>query len=339
MKRPTIATIAREFGVSKMTVSRVINNRPGVSQDLRTRIQQAIAEKGYLPSASARNLALGKKNLVGILVPDVVSEWIAPLLLGIGQQADSLGFQVMLRSTGHGVVPSNDSKENLAETSLTDGLIIASWRLPAPVVERLAQRGVPVVVVDGYFRSDKVPWVSSTYRSGANEVIGYLTALGHRKIAFLGGGADPYVSRQQLEGYLAGLTEAGMVPNPSWILQGDYSRESGYRLASQLLGMLDRPTAIFAANDAMAVGVLQCAHDLGLNLPADLSVVGFDDTLGQAAIPPLTTVFRDLKETGRWAMRLLAEQINSQSSTREIVQKDLPTRLIVRRSAGNPREE
>jgi LacI family transcriptional regulator len=157
MKRPTIATIAQKLGVSKMSISRVINNQSGVSQALRVRIKQVIEETGYLPSASARNLALGRNNLVGILVPDVVSEWIAPLLLGIGEQADLLGFQVMLRTTGHGIVSNNNSHEDLVESSLTDGLIIASWWFPALFVERLAERGMPVVVVDGYFRSDKVP--------------------------------------------------------------------------------------------------------------------------------------------------------------------------------------
>jgi LacI family transcriptional regulator len=338
MKRPTIATIAKKFGVSKMTVSRVVNNQEGVSQALRARIQQFIEEMGYLPSASARYLALGKNNLVGILVPDVVSEWIAPLLLGIGEQASALGFQVMLRTTGQGIVAGDNSHEELVESSLTDGLIIASWRFPASFVERLVERGVPVVMVDGYFRSEKVPWVSSAYRSGSSDVLRYLAALGHRKIAFLGGGAGPYVARQQLEGYLAGLAEAGLSPNPAWILQGDYTRESGYRLAAELFGRAERPTAVFAANDPMAVGVLQYAHDQGLNLPRDLSVVGFDDTLGVSTVPPLTSVVRDLRETGRWAMRLLVDQIYQGDDHPEVPQKDLPTRLVVRRSTGAPKE-
>ncbi len=338
MKRPTIATIAQKLGVSKMSVSRVINNQAGVSQALRTRIKQVIEEIGYLPSAAARNLALGRNNLVGILVPDVVSEWITPLLLGIGEQASSLGFQVMLRTTGMGVVANNKTHEDLVESSLTDGLIIASWRYPVSYVERLVKRGVPVVIVDGYFRSEKVPWVSSAYREGAMEVMRYLTGLGHRKIAFFGGGAEPYVSRQQLEGYLAGLAEAGISPNPGWILQGDYSRESGYKLAVELFGRVEQPTAVFAGNDPMAVGVLQYAHDLNLNLPQDLSIVGFDDTLGASTAPPLTSVMRDLRETGHWAMRLLAEQIYNSDGKREVIQKDLPTRLIVRRSTCSPKE-
>jgi LacI family transcriptional regulator len=343
MKRPTISTIAQKLGVSKMTISRVINNRPGVSQILRTQVLQVIEDLGYLPSASARNLALHRSNLIGILVPDVVSEWIAPLLLGIGEEADSLGFQVMLRSTGRGVVTQNNSQEKLIESSMTDGLIIASWRIATQYVERLTKRGMPIIVVDGYFRSDKVSWVSSAYREGAVEVVRYLVGLGHKKIAFISGGVDPlvgdvipYIAQQQLDGYLAGMKEADISPNHAWILQGDYTRELAYKLASELLAEDDRPTAIFSANDPMAVGVLQAAHARGLNLPKDLSVVGFDDTLGASTVPPLTSVHRDLRETGRCAMRLLADKIKDNDSLSKVVQMELPTRLIIRQSTSPP---
>ena len=339
MKHPTISTIAQKLGVSKMTVSRVINNRPGVSQPLRASVMQAIEDLGYLPSASARSLALGRSNLIGILVPDVVSEWITPLLLGIGEEADILGFQVMLRSTGRGIVSQNDFHERMFESSLTDGLVVASWRIPTQYVERLAGKGMPIVVVDGYVRSEKVSWVSSTFREGIIEAVRYLAGLRHRKIAFLGGGinpqfgnAIPYIARQQLDGYLGGMKDAGLIPNPEWILHGDYTRESGYQLASQLLGGEERPTAIIACNDPMAAGVIQVARAMGMNLPKDLSVVGFDDTLGSSITPPLTSVFRDLKETGRCAIRLLADQINHPEQENPPVQMDLPTHLIIRES-------
>jgi LacI family transcriptional regulator len=339
MKHLTISTIAQKLGVSKMTISRVINNRPGVSPRLRARVMQAIEEMGYQPSAAARNLALRRSNLIGILVPDVVSEWIAPLLLGIGEGADELGFQVLLRSTGRGVVSPKNFHEKMIESSLTDGLVVASWRIPTQYIERLAEKGMPTVVVDGYVRSEKVSWVSSTFRQGIIEAVRYLVDLGHCKIAFLSGGITqtdedtiPYIAGQQLDGFLAGMKDAGLAPNPAWILHGDYTRESGYQLAWKLLGGEDRPTAVIAGNDPMAAGVLQVAHGMGIIIPKDLSVVGFDDTLGSSTAPPLTSVFRDLKETGRRAMRLLADQIKHSEVASPVVQIDLPTRLVVRQS-------
>lgn len=322
-----------------MTISRVINNRPGVSQPLRTKVMQAIEDLGFLPSASARSLVLGRSNLIGILVPDVVSEWITPLLLGIGEEADKLGFQVMLRSTGRGIVSQENFHERMIESSLTDGLVVASWRIPTQYIERLAGKGIPIVVVDGYVRSEKVAWVSSAFREGIIEAVRYLVGLRHRKIAFLGGGinpqfgnAIPYIASQQLDGYLEGMKDAGLHPNPAWILHGDYTRESGYLLASELLSGEDQPTAIIASNDPMAAGVIQVAHSMGMNLPKDLSVVGFDDTLGSSITPPLTSVFRNLKETGRCAIRLLADQINHPEQANSAVQMDLPTHLVVRES-------
>jgi LacI family transcriptional regulator len=341
MKRPTISTIAKKLGVSKMTISRVINNRPGVSQALRDQVMQVIEDLSYLPSAAARNLALRQSNFIGILVPDVVSEWIAPLLLGIGEEADCLGFQVMLRSTGRGVEAQNNIQEELIESGMTDGLIIASWRIPLAYIERLVKRGVPLVVVDGFYRSDKVSWISSTYRQGATDVVRYLISLGHRRIAFISGGINsggndviPYVTKEQMNGYLDGFIEADLPSNPAWILHGDYTRESAYKLAFELLSGEDRPTAIFAANDPMAIGVLQAAHAKGLNLPEDLSVVGFDDTLGASTVPPLTSVCRDLRETGRQAMRVLADQIKRGEHLDPVAQIEIPTQLIIRQSTS-----
>ncbi|MCL4562721.1 MAG: LacI family transcriptional regulator [Chloroflexi bacterium] len=338
MRRPTISTLAKELGVSKMTISRVINDRPGVSAKLRAQIRQVIEDSGYAPSPFAQNLASGRSGLIGILVPDVVSEWISPLLLGVGEEANALGFQVLIRSTGRGISSDHKSQKSLVESSLTDGMIIASWRVPAPVVERLAQRHVPVVLVDGYFRSPNIPWVSSSFREGAAEMVRYLAEIGHERIAFLSGGAEPYVALEQLGGFYEGLAETGIPEENAWVFHGDYLRESGYKLGRDLLSSPERPTAIFAANDPMAVGVLQAAHHLGLSIPEDLSVVGFDDTLGAKTVPQLTSMLRDLYEIGRQAMRVVIDQLEDRTEPGEVVQLDLPTRLIVRQSSAPPKK-
>lgn len=337
MSRVTISTIAKKLGVSKMTVSRVINNRPGVSAELRTRVLQFIEEDHYSPSMTARNLALGRTNLISVLVPDMVSEWIAPLLLGIGAEAEDLGYQVLVRSTGRGIAVGPDNPNMFVESELADGLIIASWWIPISYTENLARRSKPLVLIDGYVQPEEdITWVSSDYRQGSIDLVRHLVELGHQRIAFLSGGSKSYTSQMQTTGFMEGMQRSGLAPNPEWVLDGDYTRESGYRLATQILAKKEWPSAIYAANDPMAVGVLQVAHELGINVPADLSVVGFDDTLGINTAPPLTTVSRDYKEIGRTAARLLITQLKGAENPGPAVRINLETRLVVRHSTGAP---
>lgn len=337
MPRITISTIAKKLGVSKMTVSRVINDRPGVSSELRARILQVIEEMDYLPSITARNLALGRTHLISVLVPDMVSEWIAPLLLGIGAEAEDSGFRVLVRSTGRGIALGPNKPNLFVESELADGLIVASWWVPMAYTENLVRHSKPLVLIDGYVRPNHVTWVSSTYREGAKEIVKHLAELGHRRIAFISGGSQAYIAQQQLAGFLEGMQLCGLSTETDWVLDGDYTRESGYRLARQILVRPDRPTAVFAGNDPMAVGVMQVAHELSLNVPSDLSVAGFDDTIGAGTVPPLTTTLRDYKEIGRTAARLLIDQLEGKVKPGTVTQVDLPTRLVVRQSTAAPK--
>ncbi|OJX40530.1 MAG: hypothetical protein BGO78_05955 [Chloroflexi bacterium 44-23] len=336
MARPTLSTVAKKVGVSKMTVSRVINNRPGASPELRKKIQEAIKEIGFVPSASARSLASGRSNLIGVIVPNIVSEWIIPLILGIGAEAENRGFQMLLHSTGYDQKSAMDSQDFLIESNHTAGLIFASWHIPISFPLHLAKKDIPVVIVDGYSRPSNLQWVSTDDREGAASVVRHLVELGHRRIAFIGGGEEPYLAKNRLAGFLEGLAMNSLLPEDSTILQGDFTIESGRRLGLEILSMANRPTAIFAASDPMAIGVLQIAHDLALSIPQDLSIVGFDDTLASTTVPGLTTVKRDYKEMGRMAVTLLADQLDGFVQQGTTVQMDLPTQLVVRQSTAVP---
>src|SRR3990172_12467415 len=166
MSRPTIAEIARRAGVSKMTVSRVINDRPGVSPKLRARVQRLIARMGYVPSAAARSLSMGRSDAIGMFVPDIISEWITPLILGVGEAAAALGFQLLLRTTGRGAAFAPNAHELLIRSEMVSGLIGASWRVPITFAQEMARHGTPIVVIDGYARPNDVLWVSATDRAG-----------------------------------------------------------------------------------------------------------------------------------------------------------------------------
>jgi LacI family transcriptional regulator len=335
MARPTIAEIARRARVSKMTVSRVINDRPGASPKLRARVQKVIEQMGYVPSVLARSLSKGRSDVIGMFVPDIISEWITPLLLGAGEAAAALGFQVLLSTTGRGEAFAPNAHELLIRSDLISGLIAASWRVPITFAQQMVRRGTPVVVIDGFIRHHDVLWVSAADRAGAFEITQHLIRLGHQRLAFIGGG-DSYLAQERLGGFLEALAAAGLKPQKSLLTHGDFTRESGYACARRLLSQPNRPTAIFAANDPMAVGALQAAHDLRLALPKDLSIVGFDDTLAAGTYPPLTTVARDYKEMGRTAVRLLAEHLNGKAPPGPLAQIDVPTRLVIRQSTASP---
>ena len=336
--RVTIGSVAEQARVSKMTVSRVIDERPGVAPRVRARVQRVIDELGYVPSARARSLAIGRGNVIGLILPDIVSEWTTPLLLGVGEAAEALGFQILVRTTGRGQTYTSDAPDLLTGSDLAEGVIVNSWRVPVEFAQRVARRRGAIVVIDGYARAADVPWVSAADRTGAREATLYLAGLGHRRLGFIGGGREPYLAQERLAGFREGLAAAGLRAEAGLVRQGHFTREGGYACALRLLRLPEPPTAILAANDPMAVGVLQAAHELGLRLPEALSVVGFDDTLAAGTYPALTTVARDYKEMGRAAMRLLAFQLNGPSPAEaEPAQIDVPTRLVVRQSTAPPR--
>jgi DNA-binding LacI/PurR family transcriptional regulator len=250
---------------------------------------------------------------------------------------------MLVRTTGRGQTYATDAPDLLTGSDLAEGVIVNSWRVPVEFAQRVARRRGAIVVIDGYARAADVPWVSATDRAGACEAAQYLASLGHRRIGFIGGGRAPYLAQERLAGFRAGLAAAGVRLEAALVRQGDFTREAGYACALRLLRLPQPPTAIFAANDPMAVGVLQEAHELGLRLPEALSVIGFDDTLAAGTYPPLTTIMRDYKEMGRAAMRLLAAQLSRQDNDdgpepeRQTLQIDVPTRLVVRQSTAPPR--
>ncbi len=331
--RPTMADVAARAGVSKMSVSRVVNGASGVSPEMARRVQQAIRQLNYIPSQRARSLAVGRTQLLGMIVLDVVSEWVWPLIRGAGQQAEDLGYQILLRTTGAGQVA--DLPDPQMHSDLLDGLIIVSWRVPLTFARRLARRGYPVVLIDAFERPEGIAWVSSQDREGARLATLHLRQLGHRRIAFISGGAAPYLARERLAGFRLGLKQSGGgAPD---VVQGDFTRDSGYGAARRLLRRTRPPTAIFAANDLMAIGTLEAARQLGVPVPERLSVVGFDDISSAGHLQPaLTTVARPYEAMGALAVQQMVESMRAPAGARPARQFDLPTRLVVRESTAAP---
>jgi LacI family transcriptional regulator len=351
-KRLTIEDIARLAGVSRTTVSRVLNRRPDVERETRAHVLRVIDEHGYVPSITAAGLAGGRNRLIGMVLPTFTWPIIADLLRGMSEILQQTSYELVLYTF-------DDEKRNpdrrdiisrLLATQLASGFlaVFPGHQLSAQLTE-LYQQGVPVVIIDDQLEQ-RTPWVRADNVAGAYSAVRHLVELGHHRIAHIKGPHAYLASHDRHRGYLRALEEAGIAPEPELILEGDFLPPSGYSCAIQLFDLPPerRPTAIFASADQMAYGVLRAAEERNLAVPRDVALVGFDDDAPSAhVLPPLTTVRQPSFEMGREAIQLLLGLLAASESadgdaesprtTPAIVSPQpivLPTKLIVRASCG-----
>jgi LacI family transcriptional regulator len=325
----TIADVAAEAGVSIATVSKVINGRYGVAAATLQRVQSVIDQLGYESSLVARSLRSQRTNVIGILVADI-EPFSAELLKGAGAAIRARDYELIVYSgSGHGKDNSGWERRYVSRLggTLTDGLILVT-----PTVVDVSD-AVPIVAVDPHTGPSTLPSVHADNLTGAITATEHLISLGHRRIGFLAGRPDLESARQREQGYRDALAAAGITLDPALIRVGDYELETSEEPARQLLTLDDRPTAVFAANDLSAIQTLHVARSLGLSVPDDLSVIGFDNIPESALMaPPLTTIDQSIQEMGRRAVELLIGLI--EGDLERPGQITLPTRLVVRRSTG-----
>src|SRR5919197_2588344 len=295
--RLTIRQIADLAGVSIATVSRVLNGRNDVSPETREAVSRVIRENGYTANRSARGLSAGRTGLVGVLVPLIYPAYFAAILAGAAEALSEQDLRVVLSPTGH----EHDREVSLLDRlmhGLTDGALIVLPEESSQELERLIDQGYRFVVVDPRLPLDeRIPSVSAAHTSGAHLAMGHLLELGHRRIAAITGPGGWVATEDRRRGYHAALAAAGILPPPELEVASDFEIGGGVEAAGALLDLPERPTAIFAFNDNIAIGAIQAARARGLRVPEDLSVVGFDD-VGNATIvtPALTTVRQPLAE-------------------------------------------
>jgi LacI family transcriptional regulator len=327
----TIGDVAAQAGVSIATVSKVINGRYGVAPATLERVQAVIDDLGYESSLVARSLRSRRTNVLGIVVADI-EPFSAELLKGAGAAIRERGYELIVYSgSGHGKDNSGWERRYISRLggTLTDGIILVT-----PTVVDVDD-GTPVVAVDPHTGPSNLPSVHSDNLAGAMAAIRHLLELGHRRIGFLAGRPDLESARSREQGYRQALADAGIAVDPDLIRVGDYDLEMSQEPARQLLTLDDRPTAIFAANDLSAMQTMHVARTLGLAIPGDVSVVGFDNIPESALIePPLTTIDQSIQEMGRRAVELLIAVIDGETGPAQ--QVTLPTRLVVRQSTGVP---
>jgi LacI family transcriptional regulator len=330
-RRVTIAVIAREAGVSVPTVSRVLNGRTDVSTATRDRVELLLREHGYRRRNSRQR---GRTGLIDLVFNDLDSPWALELIRGVEDVTHAAGVATVVSAVHHRPAATRRWLQSL-RTRTSDGVIFVNSDVTAPIHRELHRLNIPVVVVDpvGGAAAD-VPTIGATNWSGGLCAAEHLISLGHRRIGLVAGPKRLLCSRARLDGYRAGLEAAGIAVAYELLRQGDFTHESGFAAGGDLLDLAERPTAVFASSDQMALGVYEAARRRGLRVPGDLSVVGFDD-LPEArwSSPPLTTVRQPLAEMGGLAARTVLRLARGAAVATPRV--ELATELIFRDSTAS----
>ncbi|GEK87030.1 LacI family DNA-binding transcriptional regulator [Microbacterium aerolatum] len=330
-RRTTITDVARAAGVSVATVSKAINGRYGVSPDTLSHVMTVVEDLGYESSLVATSMRRRSTNVIGVLVAEF-EPFALQLLRGVSAALEGTDYDVLAYagsvSAGEHLGWERRSLSRLGGT-LIDGAILVT-----PTTTR-AETSVPIVAVDPHVGADGPATIGVANLEGARAATDHLISLGHRRIAHLRGRTDLESAQERERGYREALTAAGIPFDPALVVDGGYRAADSTAGAHAILDLPDTPTAVFAANDLSAIEMMRIATERGLRVPADLSVVGFDDILDAAShAPQLTTVRQPLPEMGTAAVRMLLDVLKG--SDPEPVR--MPTTLIVRESTAAPRQ-
>ncbi len=324
----TIRDVAEAAGVSVSTVSRVLNDKDDVAPETYQKVRAVIEELSYTSSLAARGIRSRRMYVIGLIMPDVGAPYSVQVMKGINRAISEDGYDLILYTGGDIRKESSTNQERRYVSllsSIADGVIVVT-----PTATSFSTNS-PVVVIDPNAEKPNCPAVTATNYAGALAVMEYLSSLGHRRLGFIGGRPELQSAAQRLQGYRDGLRNAGLPMDPELIQAGDYTEETGFACARRLLSLAHPPTAIFAANDQSAIGVLRAAREAGLSVPQDLSVVGFDNIPEAVYVSPaLTTVDQSIDKMSYMAAKMLIDLI--QGETLEGNPYEVPTRLIVRDS-------
>ena len=327
----TIKDVAREAHVSVASVSRALNGHHNVTDETRQRIVGVARDLRYMPHVGARNLITRRTHTIGVLLPDLYGEYFSEIIRGIDGAARARGLH-MLVSSSHGDA-SEASAALRAMRGRVDGLLVMSPHADADFLADNLPDDLPSVLLNTRVAGHQYSSLTVDNYRGACAMVRHLAGCGHRRIAFISGPANNFESEERLRGYRETL--ASLVPGSrEQVLRGDFSEESGYRAGQLTLAQRQRPDAVFAANDMMAIGCLFALNEAGLQVPRDIALTGFDDIpMARFVTPPLTTVRVRISEMGARALERLALAIDSPDREKRSAQTIAPE-LVVRNSCG-----
>jgi DNA-binding LacI/PurR family transcriptional regulator len=334
--RPTLEEVGEVAGVSRATVSRVINNSPRVSPEVKDAVERAIEKLGYFPNQAARSLVTRRADALALVVCEPESRFFpdpffAPVVRGIGAAAAEVDKNLVLM-----FMEGDDAERERARRYLrpehVDGVLLMSLHGDDPLPRQLESAGVPTVLVGRPVGRSTLPYVDADNRGGAREGVEYLIEQGRRTIATIAGPSNMCAGIDRLDGYRDALEGAGVGVRKTLVAEGDFFEESGHREMTRLLSRRPDIDAVFAASDLMAVGALRALRDSGRRVPDDVAVVGFDDApIASLTLPTLTTIHQPLEEMTAAAADLLLARIgNGSRKSQQIV---CPTTLVRRASA------
>ncbi len=337
-ERPKIKDIAERAGVSVATVSRALSGSSLVTDETRKRIHELARELNYRPNVSARNLRTRRSMSVLLVVRDVGNPFYLEILKGVEATARAAGYAVLMGNTEND--PDREVEYfNMLRDGHADGMILMTGKLPEPQPgESAAVSHLPIVVALEMIETAGFPHVQIDNSAAARSAVEHLIALGHRRIAHIAGPLPEVMAMHRRDGYRAAMAAAGLPIPEGYEVRGDYLLESGEACATALFDLAEPPSAIFVANDEMSYGAIHALRRLGLDVPGDVSVVGFDDLyLSKAFYPPLTTVSQPRADIGRTAMSLLLDILSGDdvAAAPAVV---LPTALNIRGSTAPPKK-
>jgi len=334
VKKVTINDVARHAGVSKKTISRVLNDEPNVSPDTKDKILESFDELGYIPNPQARGLAGSHSFLIGLVYPSQSNSYVSNVQKGALERCRAEGFHLVIYPEDH----ENENLLSQMETAMfsarLDGIILTPpFSDMAPLIKLLKRLTIPVVLMGAASSMRDVPSVVSNDQEASYEMCRYLISIGHSDIAFIKGHPDHASSNQRLRGYQHALTEAGIELQDQYIQQGNFTFESGEDCARRLLSLDKPPTAIFASNDYMAAGIVKVSNQKGISIPNQLTVTGFDNAPASRYIwPSLTTIKQPITEMAVEATRILIRSIRRKPI--ESLSVTIKDELIVRESSA-----
>ncbi|HLK61685.1 MAG TPA: LacI family DNA-binding transcriptional regulator [Chthonomonadaceae bacterium] len=331
----TLQDVAKRAGVAPITVSRVVNNSGYVALEVRQRVQRAIADLGYVPNTLARSLRSRQTNTLALILTDITNPFFTTVARGVEDAASDAGFMVIFCNT--------DERESEEEKYLrmllqkrVDGILLVPARSGAHSLPLIQQQGTAVVVLDRRVENAQVDVVRCDSEEAACELGRLLLSLGHTEIVLLAGPPGVSTSEDRIAGFRRALAEAGM-PLRGRILHGEFTQESGYMMAEQVLALTPRPTALFAANNFIAIGAFKALEEQGIRVPEEMALVAFDDIPPSLVIAPfLTVASQPAYAMGQKAVERLLQRLRNEGpeECQEIL---LPTELILRRSSGEKR--
>jgi LacI family transcriptional regulator len=328
----TMKQVAEKARVSTTTVSHVINNTRVVSEDARERVLAVIQELRYIPSAVARSLKNDRTHTLGMMIPNNSNPYFAEIIQGIEDASFKLGYNIILCNS------YDDPKKQAAYIRVLmekriDGLILVSSGSDEELTQLLADEGIPKVLVDREVSGVVADFIEADHEQGGYEATRYLIGLGHKHIACVAGPDILLPSGDRVTGYRRALQEAGLEFNNEYLIHADFTSQGGFNAFQQLLALPQRPTAIFASNDLMAIGGIRAANEAGIKIPEALSVIGYDDiALASFSTPPLTTIAQPKQAIGNLTAQILVNRIVDPEAP--LRREMLKSQLVIRQSTA-----